>query len=88
MKRCSQRYPYFTIDLISDKGPGVPEEQDWDNVRKLAEFLGHFADVTKLVSASLSVTAYFWRGEYPGAELDEQQWSCPGSHGKEDGRRV
>lgn len=60
MKRCSQRYPYFTIDLISDKGPGVPEEQDWDNVRKLAEFLGHFADVTKLVSASLSVTAYFF----------------------------
>jgi hypothetical protein len=39
-------------------GLGVPEEHDWDNARKLAKFLGHFAGITKHVSASLSVTAH------------------------------
>ena len=55
--------PYYTIELLSDiklgvPGLGVPEEHDWDNARKLAEFLGHFAGITKRVSASLSVTAH------------------------------
>jgi hypothetical protein len=61
--RYADEDPYFTITLLSDKGnektpPGVPDEHDWDNARKLAKFLGHFADVTKRVSASLSVTSH------------------------------
>jgi hypothetical protein len=39
-------------------GPRVPDEHDWDNARKLAEFLGHFAAITNRVSASLSVIAH------------------------------
>jgi hypothetical protein len=39
-------------------GPGVPNEHDWENARKLAEFLGHFAAITTRVSASLSVSAH------------------------------
>jgi hypothetical protein len=55
--------PYYTIELLSEDkpgvpGPGVPDEHDWDNARKLADFLKHFADITTRVSASLSVTAH------------------------------
>jgi hypothetical protein len=56
--RYAEEDPYYTIELISDKGPGVPDEHDWDNAKKMAGFLGHFADITKRVSASLSVTAH------------------------------
>lgn len=56
--RYAEEDPYFTIEMIGDKGPGVPDEWDWDNARKMAEFLGHFAAATKCVSASLSLTAH------------------------------
>ena len=61
--RYGEEDPYYTIELLSDikpgvPGPGVPEEQDWDNARKLADFLGHFAGITKRVSTSLTVTAH------------------------------
>lgn len=61
--RYTDEDPYYTIELLSDikpgvPGPGVPDEQDWDNARKLGEFLGHFAGITKRISASLSVTAH------------------------------
>ncbi|WVZ77240.1 LOW QUALITY PROTEIN: hypothetical protein U9M48_025128 [Paspalum notatum var. saurae] len=66
--RYAEEDPYYTIELISDKGPGVPDEQDRDNAKKMAEFLGHFADITKRVYASLSVTRSHllsrdWRGQ-------------------------
>jgi hypothetical protein len=43
--------PYYTIELLSEvkpgvPGPGVPDEHDWDNARKLADFLKHFAKIT------------------------------------------
>jgi hypothetical protein len=55
--------PYMQIELLSEvkpgvPGPGVPDEHDWENARKLADFLGHFAAITKRVSASLSVIAH------------------------------
>lgn len=47
--------PYFALDLLSDKGKnkcvGVPGENYWENVRKMADFLGHVADLTNRVSA-------------------------------------
>lgn len=71
--------PYYTIELLSDirpgvPGPGVPDEHDWDNARKLADFLGHFAGVTKRVSASLTVTAHTLFHEI--GEINElvQEW--------------
>jgi hypothetical protein len=77
------RYPdedtYYTIDLLSEIKPGVPglgvpEEHDWENARKLAEFLGHFAAITKRVSASLSVTAHTYFHEI--GEINElvKEW--------------
>uniref|UniRef100_K3ZLP8 hAT-like transposase RNase-H fold domain-containing protein n=1 Tax=Setaria italica TaxID=4555 RepID=K3ZLP8_SETIT len=45
----------FTSEIkLGVSSPGVPGENDWDNARKLTEFLGHFADVTRCVSASLN----------------------------------
>ena len=59
--RYSDEDPYFALDLLSDKGKekyiGVPDENDWENARKMADFLGHFADLATRVSASLHVTA-------------------------------
>jgi hypothetical protein len=56
--RYAEEDPYYTIELISDNGLGVLDEHDWDNAKKKARFLGHFADITKQVSASLSVIAH------------------------------
>jgi hypothetical protein len=61
--RYADEDPYYTIELLSDikpgvPGPGVPDEQDWENARKLGEFLGHFAGITNCISTSLSVTAH------------------------------
>ncbi|KAM0909468.1 hypothetical protein ACQ4PT_014792 [Festuca glaucescens] len=55
--RYSDEDLYFALDLLSDKGKdkciGVPDDNDWENARKMADFLGHFADLTTRVSASL-----------------------------------
>jgi len=71
--------PYYTIDLLSEIKPGVPglgvsKEHDWENARKLAEFLGHFATITKPVSTSLSVTAHIYFHEI--GEINElvKEW--------------
>jgi hypothetical protein len=77
--RYADEDPYFTITFLSDQGnektlPGVPDEHDWDNARKLAKFLGHFADVTKRVSASLSVTAHTFFHEIGGINILVQTW--------------
>ena len=66
--------PYFTIELISDKGPGVPDEQDWENARKMAEFLGHFAEITKRVSASLSATSHTYFHEIGEVNILVNNW--------------
>ena len=86
--------PYYTIELLSDikpgvPGPGVPDEHDWDNARKLAEFLGHFAEVTKCVSASLSVTAHTYFHEIGEVnELVNEWMSSSDSVQQEMGRRM
>jgi hypothetical protein len=71
--------PYYTIELLSDTKPGVPgprvpDEDDFDNARKLAEFVGHFADVTKCVSASLSATAHTYFHEIREINLLVNEW--------------
>jgi hypothetical protein len=54
--------------------PGVPDERDFDNARKLTEFLGHFAHVTTCVSASLSVTAHTYFDEIGEVNLLVNEW--------------
>ena len=74
--------PYYAIDLLSDKGkdkgPGVPEEQDWENVNKLAEFLAHFADLTTRVSTSLHVTAHSFFHEIGEVNILVKKWMDSG----------
>jgi len=65
--------------LLSDikpgvPGPGVPDEHDFDNAKKLAEFLGHFADVTNRVSTSLSVTAHTYFHEIGEVNELVKEW--------------
>ncbi|WVZ70886.1 hypothetical protein U9M48_019515 [Paspalum notatum var. saurae] len=72
--RYTEEDPYYTIELISDKGLGVPDEQDWENARKMAEFLGHFADITKRVSASLSVTSHTYFHEIGEVNILVNNW--------------
>jgi hypothetical protein len=71
--------PYYTIELLSEvkpgvPGPGVPDEHDWDNARKLAEFLKHFADITTRVSASLRVTAHTYFHEILEVNALVNEW--------------
>jgi hypothetical protein len=75
--------PYYTIELLSDikpgvPGPGVPDPYDFDNARKLTEFLGHFAHVTTRVSASLSVTAHTYFDEIGEVNLLVNEWLSGG----------
>ncbi|WVZ56860.1 hypothetical protein U9M48_007332 [Paspalum notatum var. saurae] len=72
--RYAEEDPYFTIELISDNGPGVPDEQDWENARKMAEFLGYFAEITKRVSASLSVTSHTYFHEIGEVNILVNNW--------------
>ncbi|XP_025800207.1 zinc finger BED domain-containing protein RICESLEEPER 2-like [Panicum hallii] len=55
--RYEEEDPAYTIELCGDKGLGIPVEYDWENAKKMAEFLGHFYDITLRVSSTLSVTA-------------------------------
>ena len=77
--RYPEEDPYYTIELLSDikpgvPGPGVPDEHDFDNAKKLAEFLGHFADVTNRVSTSLSVTAHTYFHEIGEVNELVKEW--------------
>jgi hypothetical protein len=76
--RYNDEDPYFALDLLSDKGKekciGVLDESDWENTRKMADFLGHFADVTTRVSASLHVTANNFFHEIGEVNLLVKSW--------------
>ncbi|KAM0859393.1 hypothetical protein ACQ4PT_047234 [Festuca glaucescens] len=76
--RYTDEDPYFALDLLSDKGKekciGVPDEADWENARKMADFLGHFADLTTRVSASLHVTANNFFHEIGEVNLLVKNW--------------
>lgn len=51
--------PCYAIDLSEErKGPGYPDETDWENAKKMSEFLGHFFDLTERLSSTLHVTAH------------------------------
>jgi hypothetical protein len=49
----------YVMDLSEGRGGfGHPDEIDWENARKMAEFLEHFYDLTVRVSTTLQVTAH------------------------------
>jgi hypothetical protein len=56
--RYEEEDPTYTIELCGDKCPGILVVDDWDNAKKMAEFLGHFYDITTRVSTQLNVNLY------------------------------
>ena len=53
-ERFDEMDPYFKGELIW--GDGLPDNDDWENVRKLVFFLQNFYELTLKVSGSLHVT--------------------------------
>ncbi|KAM0858616.1 hypothetical protein ACQ4PT_047723 [Festuca glaucescens] len=48
----------YALDFPKEKGGvGYPDDHDWENAKKMADFLGHFYDLTCRVSSSLTVTS-------------------------------
>jgi hypothetical protein len=51
----------YVIDLSEERdGLSHPDEFDWQNARKMAEFLEHFHDLTVRVSTTLHITAHIF----------------------------
>lgn len=65
----------YCIDLSEErKGDGYPDEGDWENAKKLAEFLEHFHDLTVRVSSSLHVTSNSFFHEIGEVHLLIKSW--------------
>jgi hypothetical protein len=65
----------YVIDLSKAKdGPGHPDEDDWDNAKKMAQFLQHFYDLTLRISSSLQVTSNTFFHEIGEVHLLIQEW--------------
>ncbi|XP_031101973.1 zinc finger BED domain-containing protein RICESLEEPER 2-like [Ipomoea triloba] len=54
-ERFEELDPHYGHDLLNSEG--IPDHDDWENVRRLCMFLGHFYDPTVKVSGSLYVTS-------------------------------
>ncbi|XP_057954073.1 zinc finger BED domain-containing protein RICESLEEPER 1-like [Malania oleifera] len=83
----------FTLDLSKDGGKGKPMEDDWDNVRKMVQFLGCFYHFTLRVSGSNYVTSNTFFHEicmvkdvifsmYDEYKNGGRQFQCSGPNGK------
>jgi hypothetical protein len=65
----------YKFDLSEENdGYGCPEEADWENAKKMEEFLGHFYDLTTRVSATLHVTSNTFFHEIAEVHLLIKAW--------------
>lgn len=65
----------YVIDLGEEnQGCGHPDEDDWNNGKKMAEFPEHFHDLTVRVSSSLHVTCNTFFHEIGEVWLLIQTW--------------
>jgi hypothetical protein len=63
------------MDLAEERGGlGHPEEIDWQNAKKMAEFLEHFYDLTVRVSNTLHITAHTFLYEIGEVQVLIQLW--------------
>jgi hypothetical protein len=63
------------IDLSDVKdGVGHPDETDWENTKKMADFLEHFYDLTIRVSTALHITAHTFFHEIEEVHLLIKSW--------------
>jgi hypothetical protein len=71
----SDEDPYYKLDLNDEKdGPGIPEKSDWDNARKMAEFLEHFYELTLRVSVTSCPTSNTYFHEIADLLLLLREW--------------
>jgi hypothetical protein len=73
--RYEEEDPHYVLDLNSENGPGTPVDSDWENAKKMAEFLGHFYDLTLNVSSTLRVTANEFFHEIGEVNVLLQEWA-------------
>ena len=65
----------YVIDLSKARdGFEHPDEDDWDNAKKMAQFLQHFHDLTVRISSSLQVTCNTFFHEIGEVHLLIQEW--------------
>jgi hypothetical protein len=74
LRLAEEDFSYKHAMSEENDGLGCPDEADWENARKMEEFLGHFFDVTTRVSASLSVTCNSFIHEIAEVRLLIQTW--------------
>ncbi|KAG8634406.1 hypothetical protein MANES_17G029905v8 [Manihot esculenta] len=67
--------PCFKFDLVSGKEcDDVPDSLDWDYIRKIVDFLGHFYDLTLKISGSRYVTSNIFFDEISSVDCLLQEW--------------
>jgi hypothetical protein len=65
----------YVIDLSKSRDRvGHPDEMDWQNVQKMADFLEHFHDITVRVPATLHITSHTFFQEIGEVFLLIQSW--------------
>jgi hypothetical protein len=65
----------YVMDLDQGRGGvGHPDEMDWQNARKMADFLEHFYDLTVRVSNTLHVTAHTFFHEIGEVNVLIKSW--------------
>jgi hypothetical protein len=65
----------YVIDLSEAKdGLGHPDEDYWENAKKMAQFLKHFHDLTVCISSSLQVTSNTFFHDIGEVCLLIQEW--------------
>ena len=78
-ERAFKRYedidPYFKSELvIEDEVDGIPDSNDWANVRLMVSVLAHFYKLTLKVSGSLYVTSNLLFHEVSAVYMILKQW--------------
>jgi hypothetical protein len=75
-ERAFERYedvePHFKLELIGDNG--VPNSMDYDTVRKMANLLGQFYELTLRISGSLYMTSNIFFNEINDVDYVLQEW--------------
>eukprot|EP00267_Zea_mays_P054567 XP_020407811.1 zinc finger BED domain-containing protein RICESLEEPER 2-like [Zea mays] len=65
----------YVIDLSEGRdGFGHPDELDWQNAKKMADFLEHFHDLTVRISTTLQITSHTFFHEIGEVHLLIQSW--------------
>ena len=73
-ERYSDEDPYYSLELESEKAPGVPIKSDWEKARKMAQFLKYFYELTLRVSATSRPISHTYFHEIADVLVLLRQW--------------